>query len=301
MKKFLRTTSVLVFLLLIFLSCRNFRYERDLSPIYKDFLSKVRYIITRKEKKVFYNLLPSEREKFIEQFWKKRDPDPDTEINELKERYFSRIEEANHLFKEGATPGWLQDRGRIYILLGPPEERFQYPTGYSFYDKPSEVWYYGFFPIVFVDQSHTQDYELTPLGAQYLARLLSAQLDLKPEVKMEGVIFDYKVSLKKISVDQIKIQIKVPYKHIWLTERGDKLETALFLHLDVLSKSKEKVWGLKKEFLISFTADEADEIRGKSYIIPVDIKLTQGKYLANILLENKSDGKKVRKTIKFNL
>ena len=61
----------------------------------------MRYIITRQERKIFLNLIPSERKSFIEEFWEKRDPDPDTEINEFKEVYFELIEEANFLFKEG--------------------------------------------------------------------------------------------------------------------------------------------------------------------------------------------------------
>ena len=72
------------------------------------------------------------------EFWKKRDPDPDTEENEFKTQYFQRIDEANHLFTDGGEPGWLQDRGRIYILLGPPADREVYPRGVTFYGIPTE-------------------------------------------------------------------------------------------------------------------------------------------------------------------
>jgi GWxTD domain-containing protein len=160
MRKFPSAILILGLLFLIFISCRSFTLERDLSPKHKEFLSKVRYIITKKETSVFLNLPSSERERFIEEFWKKRDLDPEAEVNEFKERYFSRIEDANHLFKEGGTPGWLQDRGRIYILLGPPEARDKYPTGDTFYARPMESSYYGFYPIIFIDHSYTGDYEL---------------------------------------------------------------------------------------------------------------------------------------------
>ncbi|TET23457.1 MAG: GWxTD domain-containing protein [Candidatus Aminicenantes bacterium] len=301
MKKYLTTILALSLVFLILNSCRFSRIEKDLSPEHGDFLSKVRYIITKKERKLFLNLPFSERENFIKEFWKKRDPDPETEVNEFKERYFKRIEEANHLFKEGGTPGWLQDRGRIYILLGPPEGREKYPTGYTFDGRPMEIWYYGVYPIIFIDYSYVGDYELYILSAQHVAQLLKASIDLKPEVKMEGLIFDFDLNLEKLPGNKINVQIKVQYKNIWLVERDDKLETTLLLSLEVFSDSKKKVWDFNEEYSISLGQNEIMGTLGKSYVIPVDIELSQGKYRMKILLENKTDGKKVQKTINFDL
>jgi len=77
---------------------------------------------------MFKEYPPFEREEFIEKFWARRDPSPTTVRNEFKEEYFLRIEEANKLFK-GGIAGWLQDRGRIYVLFGPPDERIQNQGG----------------------------------------------------------------------------------------------------------------------------------------------------------------------------
>ena len=63
-----------------------------------------------------------EREQFIEQFWLRRDPDPDTDANEYREEYYQRIAYANEHFSSG-IPGWKTDRGRIYIMFGPPDGR----------------------------------------------------------------------------------------------------------------------------------------------------------------------------------
>jgi GWxTD domain-containing protein len=301
MKKILRLSLLLSLMFLIFISCSFSRKVNNLSPEHSEFLSEVRYIITKKEKRVFRNLLPSEREKFIEEFWKKRDPDPETEINQFKDTYYDRIKEANHLFAEGATPGWLQDRGRIYILLGPPEIRDVYPMGYSFYDRPSEVWYYGLFPIIFIDYSFAGNYELLPLSAQHVATLMSGQMNLKPRVAMEGVTLDFKLKLKKIAADQVQVQIEIPYKNIWLTEKDDRLETTLRLNIEVISNSKKKVWGMNEEYLISLGEDEIKESLGKKHEIPVKMTLSRGKYRMTILLENKTDNTIVKKTIKFNL
>jgi GWxTD domain-containing protein len=102
------------------------------------------------------------RDGFIEAFWQKRDPVPATEVNEFKDEYYGRIGQANRLFADGGPNGWLEDRGRIHILLGPPWERRTYPRGVTFYGKPTEIWYYGSFPIVFTDSDWNGTYELDP-------------------------------------------------------------------------------------------------------------------------------------------
>lgn len=104
-------------------SCRLYKLEKKLDPVNAEFLSKVRYIITGKERKIFLELPDSEKERFREEFWKRRDPDLSTEENEFKMEYFNRKEKANEAFVSEGKPGWLTDRGRIYILFGPPMER----------------------------------------------------------------------------------------------------------------------------------------------------------------------------------
>ncbi|MCX7975038.1 MAG: GWxTD domain-containing protein [Candidatus Aminicenantes bacterium] len=173
---------------LILASCASVEKKLALDPVSEDFLSKVRYIITAEENRIFMELPPEARGKFIEDFWQRRDPTPGTERNEFKELYLKRIEEANRLFR-GAKPGWLQDRGRIYILFGPPHERQVNPMGGRPMDayedprsllqsqrqatgeKPTEIWvYYNLFShlhkpqevrLIFVDIHGTGDYVLT--------------------------------------------------------------------------------------------------------------------------------------------
>src|SRR4029077_10150474 len=77
-----------------------------------------------------------EREQFIESFWQRRDPTPDTVENEFKEEHYRRIAYANERFASG-VPGWRTDRGRIYIIWGPPDELEDHPTG-GVYDRPME-------------------------------------------------------------------------------------------------------------------------------------------------------------------
>jgi GWxTD domain-containing protein len=102
----------------------------------------VSYIITDSERRVFSSL-PTSDEKlvFIESFWERRDPTPETPENEFREQYAARFGYANAQFRAG-RPGWKTDRGRIFILLGPPSYIDRNPMGRTSTERPSEVWTY---------------------------------------------------------------------------------------------------------------------------------------------------------------
>jgi len=114
------------------------KLRKELETPYKKWLNEdVVYIITDEEKKAFKRFsTDDEREQFIEQFWLRRDPTPDTEENEFKEEHYRRIAYANEHFASG-IPGWKADRGRMYIVYGPPDEIDSHPSGGT-YDRPIE-------------------------------------------------------------------------------------------------------------------------------------------------------------------
>ncbi len=140
---------------------------------------EVRYLITEEERSVYERLTtPEERERFIEEFWRRRDPDPATPENEFREEFYRRIAYANEHFRAG-MPGWLTDRGRVYVLYGPPDRRDAYPMG-GRYQKPAnqggdtittfpfEIWEYNYIDgigqdvsIEFTDRAGTGLYTLT--------------------------------------------------------------------------------------------------------------------------------------------
>ncbi len=114
----------------------------ELSQKYKDWLEKdVFYIITSKEKSAFLQLENDrQRDLFIREFWRHRDPSPGTPRNEFKEEHYYRLAVADRLFSRGTNkPGWRTDRGRIYIILGPPINRQQFESPDIY---PIELWYY---------------------------------------------------------------------------------------------------------------------------------------------------------------
>jgi len=110
--------------------------KQELSSTYKKWLNEdVVYIITPEEKTAFKQLSnDEERDQFIEQFWLRRDPTPDTPENEFKEEHYRRIAYANEHFAAG-IPGWKTDRGRIYIIWGPPDQIESHPAG-GIYERP---------------------------------------------------------------------------------------------------------------------------------------------------------------------
>jgi GWxTD domain-containing protein len=112
--------------------------EKELAGPWKKWMSEdVAYIITDEERTAFKRLkTDEERQQFVEQFWLRRDPTPDTEENEYKEEHYRRIAYANDHYASG-IPGWKTDRGMIYIKYGAPDEIDSHPSGGS-YERPIE-------------------------------------------------------------------------------------------------------------------------------------------------------------------
>ena len=179
----------------------------ELKKAYKDWLEKdVAYIISDEERKAFKKLATDEeREQFIESFWRRRDPDPDTDENEYKEEYYERIAYANEHFSSG-KPGWMTDRGRIYIKFGKPHEIETHPTGGP-YHRPSyhgggstttypfEVWFYRHIPgvgsgieIEFVDPTGTGEYRIarSPEEKDALLNVPGAGMTLAEELGLSN-------------------------------------------------------------------------------------------------------------------
>jgi len=83
----------------------------------------VRYIISRQEVKAYKALeTTAERATFIDWFWQRRDVDPSTPGNEFRERFERRVFECTRKFTFTTMPGWKTDMGKIYILIGAPDE-----------------------------------------------------------------------------------------------------------------------------------------------------------------------------------
>jgi GWxTD domain-containing protein len=294
--------SFLLFFLIL-ASCSLKQMEKNLDPESQKFLSEVRYLITKGERDALLRLPPSERDHFIEEFWKKRDLDPETEENKFKDEYYQRIKEANRLFTEGGTPGWLQDRGRVYILIGAPDQRETYPRGRSFYDVPTEIWYYGLFQIGFIDPHWSGNYKLDPLSAQHLAEINKGQMALRPRIIEDSYanVFEFGLEIDKTQKDQLILRVEVPYKNIGLTAEGEKLKTVLELSLAVFDASQKKVWEYQDQYPILLEDDELAKLSGHEYVIEIPMVLEKGDYNLVLELVNTADGSKGRGKTSFQV
>ncbi len=159
---------------------RQKEVKKELKGPYKKWVDEdVRWIITDQELQAFKSLgNDEERDQFIEQFWLRRNPNPDSPENEFREQHYQRIAYANEHFAAG-KPGWRTDRGHIYIAYGKPDSIDSHPSGGS-YERPMEegggntstfpfeVWHYRYLEgigdnidVEFVDTCMCGDYHMT--------------------------------------------------------------------------------------------------------------------------------------------
>jgi GWxTD domain-containing protein len=188
---------------------REEKLRKELETPFRKWLNEdVFYIITDEEKTAFKRLATDdEREQFIEQFWMRRDPTPDTQENEYKEEHYRRIAYSNERFASG-IPGWKTDRGRIYITFGPADEVEDHPSGGT-YQRPIEEgggttstfpfqkWRYRYIEgigndviIEFVDTTMTGEFRMTmdPSEKDALLYVPNAGLTLMEQMGMASKV-----------------------------------------------------------------------------------------------------------------
>jgi GWxTD domain-containing protein len=213
------------------------RFKQEVSGSYKKWLDEdVRWIITDEERAAFKQLSnDEERDQFIEAFWQRRDPTPDTIENEFKEEHYRRIAYANEHFAAG-IPGWKSDRGRMYIMYGPADEIESHPSGGT-YDRPMEEgggqtstfpfedWRYRFIEgigqeviIEFVDTCMCGDYHMTMDRSEKDALLYTpnAGLTLYEQMGMASKTSRFNGGLERLGTG--------PFSQDLQTKQFDRLE-----------------------------------------------------------------------------
>jgi GWxTD domain-containing protein len=178
----------------------------QMSDAHRRFVEEeVPYIITDREREVFLALQTvEERDRFIEAFWSRRDPNPATPANEYREEIYKRIDYANEfLGRDTFRPGWRTDRGRFYILLGEPKTIERFSGGNEIVD--SELWFYqgggerglpGAFFLLFFQRDGVGEFELYhpiadgPTSLFRTAGLLPGEENLAAVEKLEQLSAD---------------------------------------------------------------------------------------------------------------
>jgi GWxTD domain-containing protein len=305
-------SSRVTLVLFLFLTgaCQVSTIQKELAPQYAEFLSQTRYIITEQERKDFLALPDSAKPQFIEEFWKRRDPDPYSEVNEFKLEYLQRIDEANRLFVGEGKPGWLTERGRIYILYGPPGQRSTAPLEASGGKQCQEVWHYEDFAVTFVDRKCNgrfllETHDLSRLRGLNIAQAARSRMaaENRPHLEFELAI---KKNTQVTSEAEGLVDIDIPVNSIWFSAEEEKFETTLDLELEIRDSQNVLRWEYKKSYEVTMTLDQLKEAQNKKYRIVVPFSVDedvatfrQGKNTLQVALKNSTGKEEVRKTAEF--
>jgi len=211
MKKFSRITVPVFSVLptLFLLSCGGTLRTATLDPESAKFYQGARLIMTRQENAIFHRLPDAEsRKEFIKDFWDKRDLNPDTEENEFKKEFESRIEYANKHFRDGGL-GSNTDRGRIYIYMGRPDKIDEYFAHRDPSIRGSIIWW--LYPdyqlsIEFVDETGTGEFKLRRYDGNFFEALNALKLG---QYARDGSTFKKTFVDFKLHYDSTKKEITI--------------------------------------------------------------------------------------------
>jgi GWxTD domain-containing protein len=266
-------------------SASKVKISIDADPFYDSFFEKTRLIMSKEEINIYKHLPDKESKKeFVKDFWAKRDPTPDTEGNEIKEEFFTRIEYANKWFDEHRSKdkGWDTERGRILLQIGFPEERQwgELPdTGRSgrlmtTQPRPMEVWYYYRYQmrLIFLGDRqgfHTFRLPRPPAQLGTVLEIAKKALDLGTN-KPKKDTFKFKGDF--IKNDMV---ITIDTERISFAEKDGKMSAEFRIEMHVyrdykkietiveeksISKAKNELLNSKKvEFSITYTPPEKGE------------------------------------------
>jgi len=306
-KSFLLLSTV-VLVVLGMMCCGGTGQRIALDPESQDFYEYASLIMTRVEKNIFNHLPDKEsRKEFIQDFWAKRDPTPDTEENEYQAEFYRRIEYANQRFKEG-PPGWKTDRGRIYIYLGPPDKFEEFFT-HDEYDLKGEkvrgsviVWiYYRYnLGIKFMDVNGNGKYTFDPLYG------LSGSLPDALEMAKLGVSYEdgrmperYVDFKAEYDAQKREIVITISVKNVnFLAEEG---MLKADLDFDFHIYQKDGVWKERFRESRSFAKPEDEVLKMGEMVFSFVHELKPGRYYLDIIIFGKGSLGKTRKIFEIKV
>ena len=317
-KNFLLMSLLLITLIFLSTGCRS-RIQMEQDPFYDSFFEKASLIMTDEEKEI-YKQLPDKqsKEEFIEEFWKIRDPDMSTEENEYKLVFEERIEYANKWFgrwdprrgREGSGDhdrhrGWDTDRGRIYIILGPPDEI--YFDGERMFlerhiSRPDartvELWYYH--------QYHLRVFFVRRMGGNWVINWASDLQRFIEEAKLNIVKPSYRDDIEnrlkfEAAFKENHIRISIPITRINFEEREDKLHSEFKIIINIYMDNK-KIDSIEETRSLNKTEEELLETDEILFEIPYEPKL-KGEYLFDIVVEDLTAvlSSKYRRSVRYKL
>ncbi len=283
-----------------------------LDPASEDFYQRARYLFTKNERKIFKNLgTPERRREFIRYFWEIRDPDPLTEENEFKEEIERRFEFVSEYLREAGRPGWETDRGRIYLVLGPPD-RID-PNVYT--EDPMLKgriihWFYGMTDSVnsdytyagaggmffrFIDKDGYGFYRLDILATPLRTFDMIERMKYNQINNSEGRTFEFGELSFDYSYDTStqEFNVQVEPNHLEFEGRDGKMVARLNLDLVVFSKT-EKIKKISKQVSFEFSKEELLK-RSAPLAMSVSLPRPEGNVTVDAVLTDLNSNIKTRK------
>jgi GWxTD domain-containing protein len=309
MKRSVSLTILLAFLLSVFFVILSQPIHAKKKPKIKDpFYEKARFIMTKEEADIYKHTADKEdRELFIEEFWKKRDPDPSTEENENRIEFHKRIAYANKWFRERPKGGgWSTERGRILLQLGFPDRREfgQAPItgrgGRLLTSKrlPMERWWYYRYQLklVFTDSDDSGRYSMTQIPSNLLTTmdLVRFSLDMREDYNIVKRSFRFKAVYKKGVLD-----IRIPVKKLSFEEKEGKMAADFHTTVYVYKNSK-KIDQMKVEKSYRWSKDELLKQKTISFDFSYALK-EKGKYYFEVVVEELGSSSKFRDFVKVKI
>jgi GWxTD domain-containing protein len=279
----------------------------NMDPDSRAFYEKARLIMTQQEKNIFTHLPDdNSRREFIQDFWEKRDTDPDTEFNEFREEFYRRIEYANERFKEG-IPGWKTDRGRIYIYFGEPDSVDLRPMvrdpslqgfhGYIFW----KYYRYGF-AVMFVDKrgdnSYTFDPSVGTFGAgggivgDFFDALERVRFGLPPRtVGFDKKFLDFDVKFVR---ETKEFELSIPAETVTFVSEDGKLKADFDFEFFFYRKKGTGKQSFSESRHFEKTERETARLKHIEFTFTFS-GLKPGKYFVDVVVTGKPDIGKARK------
>ncbi len=276
-----------------------------LDPHSQDFYDFARLVMSREEIDIFRHLPdPESRAEFIAHFWDKRDPDPATPINEFKQEFYQRIEEANRFFRGEGIPGWKTDRGRVYIYLGKPDKIEQRPYLRDLEIKGLIWWGYFeyLFGVWFADRrgdGQYQIYEYSSSSGESFYQVM--QRVQQNQIRKRGMDFGNRYLDFDLNYDLENeiFEVSLPIEDMVFLEHQGYLKTSLNFAFFIYRR--RIFWQRTFEKSLIFEKPQRDVLQMKNMEFFFPYPLPNGDYYVEVILTGEKGVGKTRKIFRIKV
>lgn len=245
-----------------------------LDPESAKFYQTARLIMTKEENKIWSRLPDAEsRKDFIADFWLKRDPDPDTPVNEYRQEFEARVDYATKRFKEG-IPGYNTDRGRVYIFMGPPDKFEEFPPQPGSSDRGFTIWwiYYDYqLGIEFADERGDGAYKIRDYDGDFFGAMDVFKLgrNVRADDVFSKKFFKFETVYDRGSRE---IVVRIPAKALMFRENNEgRDQIDLVFHFYIYPDGGKSKEDFSESRSVALTPAERDGLKTVDLRFPRDL------------------------------